>query len=533
MESDDESDIQLFSSASASTSSSSKGNPKQKNNNNNNNKSVSPEHYEPAGKKQKCEKDDIKEKDSEISKSLTSLVTDETDQDEAGTSNESSWQEKQQQQQQQPGHEQEDIRLRLEELGLNSWLVSQCRSLGLRHPTPVQSNCIPEILKGRDVIGCAKTGSGKTAAFALPLLQLLFEDPYGIFGVVLTPTRELAKQIADQFRVFGQPAGVKVVEVVGGMEMLKQSQQLHDKPHIIVATPGRLADHLDSSESFHLQRIKILVMDEADRLLDDDTAFPEQLQLIFKHMPPKRQTLLFSATLNETIMSLKESALTNPFFWKAKSEVATVDQLDQRYVLVPAQVKEPNLIQIVKEFQEEKPLSNCIIFTKTCRTCQILSRLLTKCGFSCAALHSMMNQKKRFDSLHLFKSKQTKILVATDVASRGLDIPTVDLVVNFDLPTQPKVYVHRVGRTARAGRGGKALTIITEHDIKLLHAIEGLVNVRLTEHKVNEKEVMANLVKINVAKKTLEVRLESSEFGKRKEKRQINRKKKRMLEEKE
>jgi len=508
MESDEESEIQLFSSASASTSA----------------KDAVGDDYEPAGKKPRREIDSSEKTEEEVSEKKEKQTPSSANVDAEEDDSEEPRQQR---------HDQEDVRLDLEQLGLNSWLVAQCRSLGLRHPTPVQSNCIPEIIKGRDVIGCAKTGSGKTAAFALPLLQLLFEDPYGIFAVVLTPTRELAKQIADQFRVFGRPAGVKVVEVVGGMEMLKQSQQLDEKPHIVVATPGRLADHLDSSESFNLKRIKCLVMDEADRLLDDDTGFPEQLQLIFKHMPSKRQTLLFSATLNDTILSLKDSALTDPFFWKAKSEVATVEQLDQRYVLVPAQVKEPNLIQIVKEFQEEKPLSNCIVFTKTCRTCQILSRLLSKCGFSCAALHSMMNQKKRFDSLHLFKSKQTKILVATDVASRGLDIPTVDLVINFDLPTQPKVYVHRVGRTARAGRGGKALTIITEHDIKLLHAIEGLVNVRLKEHKVNEKEVMANLVKINVAKKTLEVRLESSEFGKRKEKRQINKKKKRILENKE
>jgi len=510
MDSDDESDIQLFSCPSTATPTPTSI------------KDTNAENYEPAGKKQKREVNETEAPiDNEVQSPPTTKETIETEGDEDAAETEDSCH---------LGHDQEDKHLTLEQLGLNSWLVAQCRSLGLRHPTPVQSNCIPEIIKGRDVIGCAKTGSGKTAAFALPLLQLLFEDPYGIFAVVLTPTRELAKQIAEQFRVFGRPAGVKVVEVVGGMEMLKQSQQLSEKPHIVVATPGRLADHLDSSEAFNLKRIKCLVMDEADRLLDDDTGFPEQLQLIFKHMPSKRQTLLFSATLNDTIMGLKESALTDPFFWKAKSEVATVEQLDQRYVLVPAQVKEPNLIQIVKEFQEEKPLSNCIIFTKTCRTCQILSRLLSKCGFSCAALHSMMNQKKRFDSLHLFKSKQTKILVATDVASRGLDIPTVDLVVNFDLPTQPKVYVHRVGRTARAGRGGKAMTIITEHDIKLLHAIEGLVNIRLTEHKVNEKEVMANLVKINVAKKTLEVRLESSEFGKRKEKRQINKKKKKILE---
>lgn len=510
MDSDEETEIQLFSSKAGASK-------------------KTETDYEPAGKKRKCDfpiataSDKLKAGDSQ-EKDL------EEEEEEDRKQNKATGNDEESKDQQKDDSDQAESKLSLDQLGLNSWLVTQCRSLGLRQPTPVQSNCVPEIIKGRDVIGCAKTGSGKTAAFALPILQLLFEDPYGIFAIVLTPTRELAKQIADQFRVFGRPAGVKVVEVVGGMEMLKQSQLLDEKPHIVVATPGRLADHLDSSEAFNLKRIKCLVLDEADRLLDDDTGFPEQLQLIFKHLPKKRQTLLFSATLNDTIMELRDSALTDPFFWKAKSEVATVEQLDQRYLLVPAQVKEPNLIQIVKEFQEEKPLSNCIIFTKTCRTCQILSRLLSKCGFSCAALHSMMNQKKRFESLHLFKSKQTKILVATDVASRGLDIPSVDLVVNFDLPTQPKVYVHRVGRTARAGRGGKAITIITEHDIKLLHAIEGLVNVRLTEHKVHEKEVLANLVKVNVAKKQVEVRLGKTEFGRRNEKRQINKKKKKILE---
>ncbi|NWH69194.1 DDX49 helicase, partial [Geococcyx californianus] len=206
-------------------------------------------------------------------------------------------------------------------LGLASWLAEQARQVGLSRPTPVQAACIPAVLQGRDCLGCAKTGSGKTAAFVLPVLQVLSEDPYGIFCLVLTPTRELAYQIAEQFRVLGKPLGLKDCVVVGGLDMVAQALELSRKPHVVIATPGRLADHLRSSNTFSLKKIKFLVLDEADRLLEQGCAdFTADLEVILEAVPAHRQTLLFSATLTDTLKELKSLAKNRPFFWEAVAE---------------------------------------------------------------------------------------------------------------------------------------------------------------------------------------------------------------------
>uniref|UniRef100_G1MZI5 RNA helicase n=1 Tax=Meleagris gallopavo TaxID=9103 RepID=G1MZI5_MELGA len=305
------------------------------------------------------------------------------------------------------------------ELGLAPWLVEQARQMGLSRPTPVQASCIPPILQGRDCLGCAKTGSGKTAAFVLPVLQVLSEDPYGIFCLVLTPTRELAYQIAEQFRVLGKPLGLKDCVVVGGLDMVAQALELSRKPHVVIATPGRLADHLRSSNTFSLKKLKFLVLDEADRLLEQGCAdFTADLEVILEAVPARRQTLLFSATLTDTLNELKSLAMNRPFFWEAASEVRTVDELDQRYLLVPEAVKDAYLVHLIQTFQDEHEDWSIIIFTKTCKECQILNMMLRKFSFPSVALHSMMKQRQRFAALAKFKSSIFKILIATDVAAR-------------------------------------------------------------------------------------------------------------------
>ncbi|CAI9718823.1 probable ATP-dependent RNA helicase DDX49 [Octopus vulgaris] len=205
------------------------------------------------------------------------------------------------------------------ELGINSWLVDQCQVVGISRPTPIQINCIPEILKGRDCLASAKTGSGKTAAFALPILQLLSEDPYGIFALIVTPTRELAYQIGEQFEVFGKPINVRVTVITGGINMIDQGLKLTDLPHIVVTTPGRLADHLESCDTFNFNQLRFLVMDEADRLLEDN--FGEQLETIFNVLPEKRQTLLFSATFTESLSGVIELSKKKPFVWHSESSI--------------------------------------------------------------------------------------------------------------------------------------------------------------------------------------------------------------------
>ncbi|KAG7275261.1 hypothetical protein CRUP_034988 [Coryphaenoides rupestris] len=314
-------------------------------------------------------------------------------------------------------------------LGLADWLVQQCRHMGILRPTPVQEHCLPPILEGRDCLGCAKTGSGKTAAFVLPVVQKLSEDPYGIFCLVLTPTRELAYQIAEQFRVIGKPLGLRDCIV----------------------------------------------------------------------------TLLFSATLTDTLQELQGITTNKPFFWESKSETRTVDELDQRYILTPEKIKDAYLVHLVQTFTDQHSDWSIIIFTKTCKDCQILTMMLREFNFPTISLHSMMKQKVRFANLSKFKASVYKILIATDVASRGLDIPTVQVVINHNTPGLPKIYIHRVGRTARAGRHGVSITMVTQYDIHLVHAIEEQTQSKLKEYEVAEKDVLRILTQVNVARRECEI----------------------------
>lgn len=408
-------------------------------------------------------------------------------------------------------------------LGLADWVVRQTGEMGLKHPTPVQEHCIPQILEGRDCIGCAKTGSGKTAAFALPILQKLSEDPYGIFALVITPTRELACQIADQFRVFGLHIGLKDAVIIGGLDMMKQSLELSKNPHVVIATPGRLADHLRSTDTLSFRRLRFLVLDEADRLLDK--SFEEDLEVIFEALPSKRQTLFFSATLTDTLSRLKEKAVNQPFFWEAPSQEATVEQLDQRYILTPAKVKDCYLVSLLEQLHTEDK-KTIIIFTPTCRICHVCGLLLRELGYLCTALHSLVSQGQRLASLAQFKSGQVKILVATDVASRGLDIPAVQVVINYNVPATHKDYIHRVGRTARAGKGGMSVTMVTQHDVERVKNIELHTRKEMTEFKMEEHKVLQQLNTVTIARKEVELRLSETNFG---EKRKINEHKMKLL----
>lgn len=229
----------------------------------------------------------------------------------------------------------------------------------------MQTNCIPQILNGKNCIGAAKTGSGKTLAFALPILQKLCEDPYGIFALVLTPTRELAYQIADQFAIIGKPMNLRQCVIVGGMDMVQQGLELSKKPHIVISTPGRLADHIESCNTFTMSRIKFLVLDETDRLLSGH--FDQQLKTIFNVLPKNRQNLFFSATITDTLEKLKGIAGNDMFLYEAITETATVSTLNQHYVLCPKDVLDAYLVETIRTYRSSDPDGNIIVFTDTCK----------------------------------------------------------------------------------------------------------------------------------------------------------------------
>lgn len=418
-----------------------------------------------------------------------------------------------------------------EELGVARWLSESLEAMKIRKPTSIQAECIPAILKGQDCIGGAKTGSGKTIAFAAPMLTQWSEDPYGIFGLVLTPTRELALQIAEQYTALGAQMNIKVCVVVGGEDFVKQTLELQKKPHFVIATPGRLADHiLNSGEETisGLRRVRYLVLDEADRLLSN--SFSSDLERCFSVLPSsdKRQTLLFTATITDSVKALKEKPRPAGKLPVFMHEVDTVDKvaipstLLIEYVFVPSYVKEAYLhsILLLPKYKE----STAVVFVNRTVTAEVLRRALRKLDFRVASLHSEMPQSERTNSLHRFKAGAARILIATDVASRGLDIPTVELVVNFDIPADPDDFIHRVGRTARAGRKGDAISIIGEKDIERIQGIEERINkkMELLEEINDDKVIKDSLSAMTTAKRESMLEMEKEGFG---EKRKINKRK--------
>lgn len=364
------------------------------------------------------------------------------------------------------------------DLGVREELCEACAALGYKAPTPIQDQAIPLALSGRDVIGLAETGSGKTAAFGLPILQALMEKPQPLFGLVLSPTRELAYQISQQFEALGSIIGVKCATVVGGMDMVAQSIALSKKPHIVVATPGRLLDHLETTKGFSLRTLKYLVMDEADRLLDLD--FGPVLDKILKVLPREgRRTYLFSATMSSKVESLQRASLQNPVRVSISSSPhQTVATLLQSFLLIPHKDKDLYLVYILSVLLSGLTV---ILFTRTVNETQRLSYLLRALDLSAIPIHGQLSQSARLGALGKFRAKSRNILVATDVAARGLDIPSVDAVLNYDLPDDSKTYVHRVGRTARAGKAGRAISFVTQYDAEIWLRIEHALGKKLPE----------------------------------------------------
>ncbi|KAF9355749.1 ribosomal RNA processing protein [Mortierella sp. AD094] len=370
------------------------------------------------------------------------------------------------------------------DLGLMQPLVDACEQLKFKAPTEIQRESIPWSLQGRDIIGLAQTGSGKTAAFALPILQALWNNPSPMFACVMAPTRELAVQISETFESLGSTIGVRCCVIVGGMDMMAQSIALSKKPHVIVCTPGRLQDHLENTKGFSLRTLKYLVLDEADRLLDMD--FGPIIDQILKVIPKERNTFLFSATMTTKVAKLQRASLNNPVKIEVATKYSTVATLLQYYLFFPLKHKDSYLVYLLNELAG----NSTIVFSRTCNDTQRITLLLRNLGFPAIPLHGQLSQEKRLGALNKFKSGNRNILIATDVASRGLDIPSVDIVLNYDLPNNSKDYIHRVGRTARAGRSGKSITFVTQYDVEVYQRIEQALSKKLEEFPTDKDAVM-------------------------------------------
>ena len=329
------------------------------------------------------------------------------------------------------------------------------------------------------------------------MLQSLIDNPQGLFGLILAPTRELAYQISEQIEALGSNIGVTSAIIIGGVDMITQQIALSKKPHIIIASPGRIVDHLENTKGFHLRNLKFLIMDEADRLLHMD--FEKAIDTILSVIPRERTTYLFSATMTKKVSKLQRASLNNPVLIEINNKYKTVNTLNQSYCFLPAKYKDCYLTFILNYLNG----SSCIIFCSTCEHARLISLLLRNLGFKAIPLHGKMSQHQRLGSLNKFKSANATILVATDVASRGLDIPLVDVVINYDIPTNSKDYIHRVGRTARAGRTGKAINMVTQYDVELYQRIEQLLGQKLKEYQPTSRrdDVLILLDRVNEAQR--------------------------------
>ena len=351
------------------------------------------------------------------------------------------------------------------DLGLSESTLAALRDVGYESPSPIQEQAIPPLMEGRDVIGQAQTGSGKTAAFGLPMMEQVDPATEEVQALVLTPTRELCIQVTQALRAYGARKGVDVVAVFGGAPIRTQQAQLRGGGHVVVGTVGRVKD-LISRHSLVLHDTRYVVLDEADEMLD--LGFLEDVEKILALTPTGRQTALFSATMPPPIRKLADRYLFDPVTVKVQNPTLTVDSVEQFAVEVKPADKAAKLAEVL---EAEKP-NQAIVFVRTKIRCEQLYRKLRDSGMNVKALHGDMTQGGRDGVMLAFKGGRLPILVATDVAARGLDISTVTHVVNFDVPTSPDVYVHRIGRTGRVGRSGRAITFVEPRQKRELEAIE-------------------------------------------------------------
>jgi len=371
--------------------------------------------------------------------------------------------------------------VRFADFGLAPEIQRALSDQGYVHPTPIQAQAIPVVLQGRDVMGAAQTGTGKTASFSLPIIQNLLPHAntsmsparHAVRALVLTPTRELAIQVAENVKAYAQHTPLRSTVVFGGMDMKPQTEILRKGVEIVIATPGRLLDHVEQ-KNISLAQVQMLVMDEADRMLD--MGFLPDLQRIINLLPKKRQNLMFSATFSPEIKKLANSFLDKPVLIEVARSNATAEKVTQ----VVYKVDEEQKRDVVEYLIRQRELKQVIVFSNTKIGASRLSRHLEQCGIKASAIHGDKTQQERMAALEAFKKGEIEVLVATDVAARGLDISDLPCVINFDLPYNAEDYVHRIGRTGRAGASGDAISVYSEKDERLLADIEKLIKQTIT-----------------------------------------------------
>jgi superfamily II DNA/RNA helicase len=403
-----------------------------------------------------------------------------------------------------------------DDMKLEKWIKKVIAYLSYKNPTIVQKYIIPEILNDKSVIAISKTGTGKTASFCLPILSELSKDPYGLYSIILEPTRELVIQVEEKLKLFSTGFNLRMCSIIGGEDYTTQLKELDKIPHIIIATPGRLVTFLENNYIKLVQNLKYFVLDEFDQLLND-TIRPD-IEKIIKFLPEDRKTLFFSATIVQTKNELKkylgkndtgelyyynnnedindekeikdeeEQKNNNSIPMKIKNKIN--EDVDLKYILVPQKLKEHYLLYLLRNKYKE---TNCLIFVNHVKQCDFLYNLCKLFELKVSHLHSKMTQRNRREDLQKFKGSISKFLISTDLASRGLDIKQCDLVINFDMPHTSQTFIHRAGRTGRIGNKGLCISFVSQHDIELLNGIESELDADFKEiEDIDQDEIMVD-----------------------------------------
>lgn len=363
-------------------------------------------------------------------------------------------------------------------LNINPIILKNLEAKGYKTPTPIQEKCIPILLAGKDILGIAQTGTGKTAAFAIPILNKLANNkvktrPARVRALILTPTRELASQIHDSFKTYGKGLNLSSMTIFGGVGARPQIQGMSRGVDILVATPGRLLDLMNEGHVLY-EQLEVFVLDEADRMLD--MGFIHDVKRIISKIPANKQTMLFSATMAKEISSIAQKILVNPIKVEITPEATTVDKIEQKLFMISKGHKSKLLESILKQDRKQTVL----IFTRTKHGADRVVKNLISGHIECAAIHGNKSQGARERALNGFRQGTIRVLVATDIAARGIDVAGIGLVVNYDLPNDPEIYVHRIGRTARAGRSGVAITFCDQElEMSLLRSVEKLIRQKI------------------------------------------------------
>ncbi|MBP2022342.1 superfamily II DNA/RNA helicase [Clostridium punense] len=368
-----------------------------------------------------------------------------------------------------------------EDFNLNPNIIKSVKLLGYENPSPVQSEVIPTALKGQDVIVKAQTGSGKTAAFAIPILENLEIEKNAVQALVLTPTRELAVQVTENFSTLGLYKRINAVSIYGKQPISIQKTKLSQRVHVVVGTPGRTMDHITKG-TLNLEQVRYLVIDEADEMLN--MGFIEQVEDIIKKVPKARQTLMFSATLSEEIQKHIVRYMKNPEVIEITPDKLTVEKINQRCYFI----NEIDKYKLLKDLITVEAMEKCILFCRTKKNVSDLASKMRASNYSVTEIHGDMVQQDRLSALKAFKEGEYSFIVATDVASRGIDVTGVSHVINYDIPLELEAYVHRIGRTGRAGNLGEAITFVTPYEEKFLKSIEEFIGMEIPRATPPSKE---------------------------------------------